>query len=119
MTTDAGKEISGFELLRQPATFALVRFLQDLQSVLGFEAYLWRTIVKANHNQVDHTTFPESGHVPASEDAVAQMDIHSAVLAEMVFCRGVNSFLTYLADLMTLIYEKRPQKLPANKQPTH
>jgi hypothetical protein len=47
------------------------------------------------------------------------MDIHSAVLDEMVFCRGVNSFLTYLADLMTLIYEKYPKKLPPNKQTTY
>ena len=23
------------------------------------------------------------------------MDVHSAVLGEMIFCRGVNSFLTY------------------------
>jgi hypothetical protein len=44
------------------------------------------------------------------------MDIHSAVLDEMVFCRNVNSFLTYLANLMTLIYEKYPKKLPSNKQ---
>jgi hypothetical protein len=46
------------------------------------------------------------------------MDVH-AVLGEMLFCRGVNSFLTYLADLMTLIYEKYPKKLPSNKQTTY
>src|ERR1700674_5511298 len=53
------------------------------------------------------------------ESAVAQMDTHSAVLDEMVFCRGVNSYLTYVADLMTLIYEKYPKKLPSNKQTTY
>ncbi len=37
----------------------------------------------------------------------------------MLFCRAVNSFLTYLADLMTLIYEKYPKKLPSNKQMTY
>lgn len=47
------------------------------------------------------------------------MDVHSAVLGEMIFCRGVNSFLTYLADLMTLIYEKYPKKLSSNKQTTY
>lgn len=47
------------------------------------------------------------------------MDVHSAVLGEMLFCRGVNSFLTYLADLMTLIYEKYPKKLPSSKQTTY
>ncbi len=47
------------------------------------------------------------------------MDIHSAVLNEMAFCRAVNSFLTYLADLMSLIYDKYPKKLPLNKQTTY
>ncbi len=47
------------------------------------------------------------------------MDIHSAVLNEMAFCRDVNSFLTYLADLMTQIYEKYPKKLPSTKQTTY
>ena len=47
------------------------------------------------------------------------MDIYSAVLGEMLFCRDVNSFLTYLADLITLIYEKYPKKLPSNKQATY
>ena len=56
---------------------------------------------------------------PPPESAVAQMDVHSAVLNEMAFCRDVNSFLTYLADLMTLIYEKYPKKLPSNKQTTY
>jgi hypothetical protein len=37
----------------------------------------------------------------------------------MIFCRGVNSFLTYLADLMTLIYEKYPKKLPPDKKATY
>ncbi len=119
MADKADKEVSGLELLRQPATLALARYLNDLRSVLGFEAYLWRTIVKADYNHGDPTKFPKPGDPPPTESAVAQMDVHSAVLGEMLFCRGVNSFLTYLADLMTLIYEKYPKKLPSNKQTTY
>jgi hypothetical protein len=119
MADKADKEASGLELLRQPATLALARYLNDLRSVLGFEAYLWRTIVKADYNHGDPTKFPKPGDPPPTESAVAQMDVHSAVLGEMLFCRGVNSFLTYLADLMTLIYEKYPKKLPSNKQTTY
>jgi hypothetical protein len=119
MADEADKEVSGLELLRQPATHALARYLNDLRSVLGFEAYLWRTIVKADYNHGDPSKFPKPGDPPPMESAVAQMDIHSAVLGEMLFCRGVNSFLTYLADLMTLIYEKYPKKLPSNKQATY
>src|SRR6266700_3596636 len=119
MAAKAEKKLSGLELLRQPATLALARYLNDLHSVLGFQAYLWRMIVKADYGHSDPTKFPTPGDLPPPESAVAQMDIHSAVLGEMLFCRGVNSFLTYLADLMTLIYEKYPKKLPSNKQVTY
>ncbi len=119
MAAQAEKEVSGLELLRQPATLALARYLNDLYSVLGFKAYLWRMIVNADYSHGDPTKFPKPSDPPAPESAVAQMDIHYAVLEEMFFCRGVNSFLTYLADLMTLIYEKYPKKLPSNKQTTY
>lgn len=113
----AKTEISGLELLRQPVTLALARYLNDLRSVLELQAYLWRTIVKADYGDV--TKLPKIGDPPPPESAVAQMDVHSAVLGEMLFTRGVNSFLTYLADLMTLIYEKYPKKLPSKKQATY
>ena len=119
MADKADKAVSGLELLRQPATHALARYLNDLRSVLGFEAYLWRMIVKADYGHGDPTRFPKPGDPPPTESAVAQMDVHSAVLGEMIFCRGVNSFLTFLADLMTQIYEKYPKKLPSNKQTTY
>jgi len=119
MGDESDKEVSGLELLRQPATHALARYLNDLRSVLGFEAYLWRTIIKADYSQGDPMKFPKPGDPAPADSAVSQMDIHSAVLGEMLFCRGVNSFLTYLANLMTLIYEKYPKKLPSNKQATY
>jgi hypothetical protein len=43
--------------LRQPATLALASYLNDLRSVLGFEAYLWRMIVNGNYNHGDLTKF--------------------------------------------------------------
>src|SRR6202171_65338 len=119
MAAETEKDVSGVDLLRQPATLALARYLNDLHSMLGFQAYLWRMIVKVDYGHGDPAKFPKPGDPPPPESAVAQMDVHSAVLDEMAFCRGVNSFLTYLADLMTLIYEKYPKKLPSNKQTTY
>ena len=119
MAAETDEEVSGLDLLRQPATAALARYLNDLHSTLGFQAYLWRMIVKVDYGHGDPTKFPKPGDPSPPESAVAQMDIHSAVLDEMLFCRGVNSFLTYLADLMTLIYEKYPKKLPSNKLATY
>ena len=119
MAAESEKEVSGLDLLRQPATLALARYLNDLHSMLGFQAYLWRVIVEVDYGHGDPTKLPKLGDPLPPESAVAQMDIHSAVLNEMVFCRGVNSFLTYLADLMTLIYEKYPKKLPSKKPTTY
>jgi hypothetical protein len=119
MCAEDEKEISGLELLRQPATLALARYLDDLRSVLGFQAFLWRTIVKADYGHGDPTNVAKPGDLPPPESAVAQIDLHSSLLGEMLFCRGVNSFLTYLADLMTLIYEKYPKKLPSDKKATY
>lgn len=113
------EEISGLELLRQPATPALAQYLNDLHSVIGFEAYLWRTIVNADYSHGDVAKFPKPGDPPPPESAVSQMDIHAALLTEMLFCRGVNSFLTYLADLVTLVYEKYPKMLQSDKQTTY
>jgi hypothetical protein len=68
MAEEAKKEVSGLELLRQPATLALARYLNDLHSVLGFKAYLWRTIVKADYSHGDvmwcHTAAPQSHTLP-------------------------------------------------------
>ena len=93
--SDKTEEISGLDLLRQPATLALTRYLDDLRSMLGFEAYLWRMIVKLDYGHGVPAKFPKQGEQPPPESAVAQMDIHSTVLNEMAFCRQVNSFLTY------------------------
>lgn len=119
MADETEKQISGFALLRQPATLALARYLNDLRSMLGFQAYLWQMIVKVDYAQIEPAKSPNLDNAPGAQSAVAQMDMHNAVLDEMVFCREVNSFLTYLADLMTLIYEKYPKKLPSNKQTSY
>ena len=79
MAEGAKREVSGLELLRQPATLALARYLNDLHSVLGIKAYLWRTIVKADYSHGDLTKFPKYGDPPPPESAVAQMDVHSFI----------------------------------------
>jgi hypothetical protein len=119
MVAEADEEISGLELLRQPATLALADHLSDLHATLGFRAFLALMVVKVDYGHGDPSKFPNQGDPPAPDSAYAQMTEHSGVLEGMLFCRGVNSFLTYLADLVTLIYEKYPKKLPSNKQVTY
>jgi len=70
------KEVSGLKLLRQPVTLALARYLSDLHSGIGFQAYLWRMIVDADYGHGDVPKFPKPGDPPSPESAVAQMDTH-------------------------------------------
>ena len=119
MAAEADEEISGLELLGQPATLALADHLNDLHATLGFRAFLALMVVKVDYGHGDPSKFPKPGDPPAPDSAYAQMTEHSGVLDGMLFCRGVNSFLTYLADLVTLIYEKYPKKLPSNRQVTY
>jgi hypothetical protein len=119
MAAETDEEISGLALLQVAVTPALAAYLSDLRDTLGFRAYLSLTIVKADYGHGDPSKFPKPGDPAPPGSAVAQMDAHRAFLDEMLFCRGVNSFLTYLADLMTLIYERYPTKLPSNKRMTY
>lgn len=119
MTASAEKMPSGFELLRAPATLALAQYLDDLNSVLGFEAFLWTMVVKTDYIGKPPKRRRKRIDQLALREAVGQFEIHSVLLGEMVFCQGVNSFQTYLANLMTLIYEKYPKKLSSNKQMTY
>ena len=59
MAAEAENEISGLDLLRQPASIALVRYLEDLGSMIGFQAYLWRMIVKVDYGHGDPSKFPK------------------------------------------------------------
>jgi hypothetical protein len=119
MAGETSEELSGLELLRQPATLALADHLNDLHATLGFRAFLALMVVKVDYGHGDPSKFPKPGDPPDPKSAYEQMNQHANVLDGMLFCRGVNSFLTYLADLMTLIYEKYPKKLPSNKQVTY
>lgn len=119
--------VSGFALLQVPQTPALQQYLSDRYAIIGFQAYLWRVIVKADHNSMANsfktrnaaglllpTALPN--FTPPNMPAVNEMEKHEWVLNAMVFCREVNSFLTYLAELMTMIFKKYPKKLPSDKK---
>ena len=85
------KEVSGLKLLRQPVTLALARYLSYLHSGIGFQAYLWRMIVDADYGHGDVTKFPKPGDPPRPRCFHPDdMDIHSALLEEMLFCCGVT-----------------------------
>ena len=118
MATEADEDISGLALLRQPATPALANYLNDQFAIISFQAYLWKMIVDVDYGHGDPSKFQASREPALPGSAAAQMDAHSEVLREMTFCRGVNSFQTYLADLLTMIFQAKPEALKSEKMVT-
>jgi hypothetical protein len=114
------KEKDGLSLLKVAVTPALAAYLNDHFSMLQFAAYLWKMIIMADYGK-GSTAAP--GDVPGDpippESAVSQMRFkHMQYLAEMSFCRGINSFQTYLAELLTMIFKARPETLKSKKMVT-
>jgi hypothetical protein len=107
--------VSGLRLLRAAATPALANYVNDHFAMIGFQAYLWKMVVTVDYGHGDPAKFPAPGEPAPPESAVGQMTNHSQYLNEMTFCRGVNSFQTYLAELLTLIFEARPETLKSQK----
>jgi hypothetical protein len=111
------KRKDGLSLLNAAVTPALAAYLDDHFSMLQFEAYLWKMIVTVDYGKGGTTPAVMPGDPIPPESAVGQMKFkHSQYLAEMRFCRGVNSFQTYLAELLTMVFEARPETLKSKKK---
>jgi hypothetical protein len=104
-----------------PATPALARYLNDHHAFLAFSAYLWTTIVVAQYGRarspdmppIDPRT-PPDGH----SGPVYEMKDHMQYLSQMTFCRGVDSFLVYITDLLAMIFQARPEILKSKQMVT-
>jgi hypothetical protein len=112
-----GQQASAPSLRGAPVTPALANYMNDHYAMLKFEAYLWKMIVTVDYGRGTPKLLPP-GETPAPDSAVGQMNLHAQYLGEMTFCRGVNSFQTYLAELLTMIFEARPETLKSQKKVT-
>jgi hypothetical protein len=106
-------------LKQQPATPALAKYLNDHHAFLAFNAYLWKTIVIAQYGRGRSPDTPPID--PPSEEGgrsgpVHEMKLHTQYFCQMTFCRGVDSFLVYITDLLTIIFEVRPEILKSKQQ---
>lgn len=100
--------------LRQSATTALASYLNDHHGFLSFNAYLWKTIVIAQYGRGGPPK--DSAQLPPGPNVVDEMDEHTQFLGQMLFCRGVDSFLVYLSDLLMLIFTAEPNILKSNEK---
>jgi hypothetical protein len=100
-----------------PTTRALANYSNDHFAALSFLAYLWKMIVMVDYGPRNSASPDDPPTLQAPPDgAVAQMKLHTRYLSEMDFCRAVNSFQTYLAELLTMIFEAHPGMLKSDKK---
>ncbi|MGO9096220.1 MAG: hypothetical protein ACLQGV_13475 [Bryobacteraceae bacterium] len=108
---------------QQAATPALAKYLNDHRAFLAFNAYLWKTIVIAQYGRGGNQGLPSadpSSAQRAVETAgpVHEMNIHTQYFCQMTFCRGVDSFLVYISDLLSTIFRTRPEILKSKETVT-
>ena len=91
-------------LKQQPATPALAKYLNDHRAFLAFNAYLWKTIVIAQYGRGRSPDMPPvdlSAGADGRSGPVHEMNLHTQYFCQMTFCRGIDSFLVYISDLLT------------------
>ena len=103
------------------STEALLRYPSDSYSHLSFEAYLW-----GNEDALSRMSrtllFPQSQMIgpagpipmPLPMNAPRALDEHIPFLSELVFCRGVDSFIVYLGELLATIFDTQPNQLKSS-----
>jgi hypothetical protein len=59
----------------------------------------------------------EEYEIDENTTAVRALQRHREVLLEMAYTRGVDNFLTYISELLALVYGERPETLHAKGEP--
>jgi uncharacterized protein YutE (UPF0331/DUF86 family) len=89
----------------------------ELFSFVGFVAGLALRadeVVKIARGALRETTSDEEHEPEDVRSAVATLRLHGGLLLQMTLSRAVDSFLTYLSELIALLYKTRPETLRAN-----
>jgi hypothetical protein len=114
---------------REPLTEAAFRFYKDYLEVtdfLGFVAQLAtdfddsrdrliRRHVHAASDPAERLRFEEMLE-NAGRSAVGRLATYEDLFLEMLFSRGVDNFLTYVADVLALILGTRPEMLRSKEE---
>jgi len=121
MIEESKDEYLSPEVMTEPYS----RFLRDIQKLFAFVSLVF---VLAEH--VDETTDAimqlasltnaKTAHL-ANElkprgRAGEVLTYYWQALIQMVFCRGVNSYLTYISELLALIFQMRPETMKSQEQ---
>jgi hypothetical protein len=83
-------------------------FLEFRKSLLAIE----REALKVKLVRIRHALSDDAAEI---ESMFASMNQRTPFILQMLFCRVVDNFLTYISDLLTLIFTNRPETLRSNE----
>jgi hypothetical protein len=95
-----------------PATAACGRLFDDLASLVSFTLYLRDLVARVVIPDVE----PDDQATLRENVFTSRFGAFSPLLLEMVLTRGVDSFLTYLSELFSLVFRSRPETLRSREQ---
>jgi hypothetical protein len=108
-------------------------FENDLRTLLGFLAFLSKTVYQIEESTRTPVSEPAAGANPVSDPARVlpkakpqtilpepipigdQVRAYRGFINEIWLCRGVDSFLSYLSELFALIFFTKPETLKSGE----
>lgn len=104
---------SFFQDLKQ--LLELVRLVvENVDDVKSYRAVIERSA--ASKEQLLELLKTQGVPIEAYNNVVHGLDPYRNLLAQMMLCRGVDNFLTYISELLTLIFRTRPEILKSSRQ---
>jgi hypothetical protein len=111
-------------VLPDPMTEPCLRFIQsykqslDLVSLVAEFAFRideFAAIVAAGAAEVVGETDAVTGMIEDGVGAREALQLHFQLLLQMTLCRAVDNYLTYISELMALIFQTRPETLRSSE----
>lgn len=92
-------------------------FLRDLAKFANFVVLFHRSLT-ANEEFVDAAFHGKQRDNPESQKFKAEnaFNENRELILELGLCRTVDNYLNYISDLLTLIFQKRPETLRSNEK---
>ena len=98
-------------------------FSYENLSLVSFDFLLWRLVARSDHGQTpEQQSESENLRIAAflmAKNAKTEMTSYEEMYKQMVLCRGVDMYLTYLTELLRLVFSVKPEIMKSNEQVTY
>jgi hypothetical protein len=108
--------------INEVGTVALARYRQDKLAIAEFNWYLFHIMKESSGRQLKAMEAAAAGDptelLQLRNEGLYRPNgrFNSQYFCEMTLCRTVDSYLTYLADLLTNVFSARPEMLKSSKE---